>query len=103
MKAEDTVISLEGGDNESLHIQMRNILKQQAEISFKAGFDEGVKKTLTAADSTFGAMLKVERQKGIQEVVDWINAHLTVWPGGIPTMQALSKEWQAKLKEWGIE
>ena len=42
------------------------------ETAYQKGFDEGIKKTMDAADSTFGARLKQVRQEAIKEVVEWI-------------------------------
>jgi len=60
----------------------QNIAKAQAEISYKAGYDEAAKSSLT---------LEIGRKAGMKEVVEWINTHW--WD------RANYPEWQAFLKE----
>ena len=63
------------------------------------------------ADVSFGA----GKQKGIREVVEWLNMQLAITPEGdvykekvlggqtLIEFRVLLREWQAKLKEWGLE
>jgi len=113
MKAEETVIDLGKTDNESLRVLMERILLEQAQISFKTGFDEGFDK---------GCVFNYHEAKsqGIRQVVEWIrefiadfdkllveefdkkySVHSTVshTPKGL---LKVFDEWQAQLKEWGI-
>ncbi len=72
--------------------------KAQAKISFKAGYNEGIKAlrligTITKHSPTAEASYRA----GIREVVDRIDKHFTEyeWMG--------NEDWkQAKLKEWGL-
>ena len=81
MKASDTVMSSEdinfcGIKNVIIKKDARAIATAQAEISFKAG---------------------------IREVVEWIEEDLNFDSFGGSRLDKLREEWQAKLKEWGID
>ena len=65
--------------------------------SFKAGFDEGVRLTTDACDSTFGAQLKAERKEGRKEVVFAVNEFC-----GFHCSYQAREYWQAKLEQWGV-
>ena len=69
------------------------ILEAQAEVSFRIG------KTLSVAETMELSLKAMEDMKkaGLKEVVDWVEKHK-------PFMAFhCDKDWQAKLKEWGIE
>ncbi len=109
MEAKDTVmkdvtpVGLLQNQNE-----LDGLLREQAEISFKAGREEG----FTLAKVTDPVLLsKTEHEElnrrakaflddvrlsGIKEVVEWIE-----WKGFKHTV--LDDVWQAQLKEWGIK
>ncbi len=78
MKAKDTVIGVDPGDfnNQQRCWKVDEIVKRQAQISFKAG---------------------------IKEVVEWLrlNSIATTSPAYMG-FSMNTKMWQAKLKEWGI-
>jgi len=40
---------------------------------------------------------------GIKEVVDWIKPRIAMAKGGLMSTNIDWVEWQAKLKEWGID
>lgn len=103
---QDTVIDIAEDRYDGLKAD--TLVEIQAEITFEAGFDEGSKRTLEAADSTFGELLKAERKAGIREVVEWIHQFSSP---GYRIDYSLEKKnyifiepdlWQAKLKEWQI-
>jgi len=88
----------------------RIIAKDQAEISFKAGYDEGLKVGILDAKELDQGMLKAQRKAGIREVVEWgdniCDKHPTeATKRGLRWI--LQREcpqcWQAKLKEWGVD
>lgn len=104
MQAKDTVMPLEYSVFDGLHcagISDEKILlpiRKQAEISFKAGYGEGLKQGY--ADN------RDEKKAGIKEVVEWINeqrvAAKTLIEGtgwGIPISE---EKLEAQLKEWGL-
>ena len=70
---------------------MKLVAEAQAEISFKAGYEERDK--WLSPDEV--KRLEKARQAGIKEVVEWIHNH-----GG--SLDGCRQEWQVKLKEWGI-
>ncbi len=51
---------------------MMRVARNQAEITWDIAFNEGVKKTTIACDSTFSEMLKEERAKRDKEWVEWL-------------------------------
>ena len=65
-------------------------LIMQAEISFKAGYDEGI-----GAGDYYEGLVEGEHI-GKKEVVDWIEAHSC--PDG--EYEWTAKEWQRQVKEW---
>lgn len=105
MEAKDTVMHLDDIDEGRMpdsYGSLRKALKKQAEISFKAGKQEGIRLTAVALDES--------KKAGIREVVEWIedNAGLDA-PKLIDKLNTGStfipigtEKWQAKLKEWGI-
>ena len=73
---------------------IRAILETEKEISFKAGRDSITKLWQDEIEEFYNE----GRQAGIKEVVEWIEG------GGLSSgFLANWSEWQAKLKEWGIE
>ena len=123
MKAEDTVMNkdkLEEVSSDAAYRKnlpyltsgqsyIKRIAQAQAEISFKAGKDESVNELLAYAQSgELDKRFQEIKQVGIKEVVKWINSTcFDVLPEGTsPSLTELSvskKDWQAKLKEWGVE
>jgi len=93
MKAEDTVMS-EEGFKEVVHsrgVGYKYLCEAQAEISFKAGYKQGVEDANKCG--------RIDRQLGIKEVVDWLR-----WHGGLMEWLIMhhEEEWQSQLKEWGL-
>jgi len=92
-----------------------NAAKAQAEISFKAGYEEGMKSQGTPrtdlecelADEEFRKEFHIARKDtnmelykaGIREVMEWIY-NFTENNAVAPNFY---DEWQTKLKKWGIE
>jgi len=125
MEAEDTVISLDefnawSRDWHSLNgvpeLYMKADflnrwelakLQHQAEISFKAGREEGVKFAHKQFDANLPEIMEQSQQLGIREVVEWVEEHGISTYGRAPLKikwQSVNPiEWQAKLKEWGIK
>ena len=75
------------------------IAKEQAEISFKAGYQQALRD-----------IKKRGFKAGIKEVVEWVVAHKKgefILTDGelshISTFQWTELEWQDFLKEWGIK
>ena len=120
MNWEDTVISDEQVNHEVClakeavelirfnQVEMNTYLRitnAQAEltwdIAFKAGYDKRESEFVYNPDYLdFQKGVKTGKELGIKEVVEWINSgniiHDINWAGG-------RKEWQAKLKAWGIK
>ena len=110
MEAKDTVMSpqeiskvrrqwasgqIVGGSPEN------DLIKAQAEISFKVGKTAGVAESLISSLKAIGA----SRKAGIKEVMDWIKGNhvLGVGDDGLYWQCYISEqEWEAKLKEWGL-
>ncbi len=108
MEAKDTVLS----DKETIEIikqyrvvKLGQILpyhwhrETQAEISFKAGYDQAV------ADPV--DQLKLMYKAGIREVVEFVETHKTVGNSMSAHFNKFcllitDEEWKAKLKEWNI-
>ncbi len=100
MEAKDTV--MEGRDLCRLFINstlstsdsLRKVAKAQAEISFKAGQED----VCTVPVSKF-------IEQGMRKVVEWMARYsLTAYGNYYNIGWSISlKEWQAKLKEWGIK
>ena len=99
MEAKDTVIQLTEirtayPANDVSKAQMiadQRKVSEQAEISFKAGYQACAEKMSSVLPKKFAQAKKA----GIKEVVDWIEHH-----GG---SFAEENEWEAQLKEWGIK
>jgi len=73
----------------------QNIAKAQAEISYKAGYDEAAKSSLT---------LEIGRKAGMKEVVEWVEKHKHMChrssvDGHYETVGLDVLDWQAFLKE----
>jgi len=95
---------------------IKQLLKTQAEISFKGGMEEEARGGHNSISYLEGLRdgdkqrydIGVEDGKvegvaeGIREVVEWIQKNHRLEPeeGGVTVSQT---EWQAKLKEWGID
>jgi hypothetical protein len=107
MEAKDTILKGEELDRIQLavvHNQYPNwnnrndvltpCLMEQAEISFKAGYEEGLSlKGVPAA-------IALARKNGIREVVEWINSREEI---GYLNQCGFNHIWRAKLKEWEID
>ena len=78
MKAEDTVKKVDWGDynTHNCHWKVDKMLAEQAEISFKIGVDE---------------------------VVKWVEHHVTERVSDGFYVGITRSEWQAQLKNWGVE
>ncbi len=108
LKAEDTVIK-----NVLEHWTLNFILHSQAEISFKAGFDEAQRGLYgDAVMVVTHEALATERTAGKKEVVEslrvlWTDGAITYLDSGTfkgKKLWAVPYElWQAKLKEWGLD
>ncbi len=94
MEAKDTVIKLfgkylvnEAGFKSTLRVD-QDVAKAQAEISFKIG------KTAGVAESLIPALKAIEasRKAGRREVMEWMQLE-----------GHTADDFEAKLKEWGIE
>lgn len=118
MKAEDTVMSdkqiLQEYHPDYSLIDVSNtsrrIAKTQAEISFKAGVEQGVHAiTQSVLKGNLGkspemrAYLDGLRWAGVKEVVEWVAGN-DFYRGDDPVGICIEGDnWRAKLKEWGIE
>jgi len=75
-------------------------LEAQAEISFKAGYEQ------CASELEKNYLLKWKKA-GIREVMEWLQANcryqIEAGISGRELATFVIGEWQAKLKEWGIE
>ena len=106
MKWEDTVIHADGcTTNLGIIGATCNCgAEAQAEVSFKAG----VNSILTELHSPSN-LVQAARQEGVREVVEWIEAHSAkIWDNEYDARVVVArefnlKEWQAFLKEKGIE
>ncbi len=87
MKAKDTVMEgkITSLTKEQQHI-VDKLLNGQAEISFKAGWESGC--------------YAEGYSNGIREVVEWIEDNCDI---GRCDPVAVTAEWQAQKKRWGIE
>jgi len=77
----------------------QDIAEAQAELSFKAGYEQ-------KCFETYEAGVKDGNQKGIREVVEWLHQDINreIHKGfEVVIFKALGEDWQAKLKEWGID
>jgi hypothetical protein len=75
-------------------LNIKTVVEEQAEISFKAGYHQREIDPLDKED-------RCEKcyEQGIKEVVEWLEANFE------PTvpMSLDYRKWQTKLKEWGME
>ena len=119
MEAEDTVVSREQiqefirlHKDEILSTpdawkEERMIAEAQAEISFKAGYDEAVRFTHRQFDANLPEIMEQSRLLGMREVVEWLNQNCLGCQSNTPCnrneyLGFHKPSWQAKLKEWGI-
>ena len=87
------------GEDETDSEYLRRAVEKQGEISFKVGYEEGRlygKSESLLSKASIDLMVADSKKAGIQEVVEWIQNH----GGGL---DGFHTEWQAKLKEWGLE
>ena len=110
MEAKDTVIHADGCTTNLgvIGATCNCGAEHQAEISFKAGIEEGYKRGLFMKPNPDGVYENGKRD-GIKEVVEWIDreyrSNTIEYNPYINTLflQIGYFKWQAKLKEWGIE
>ena len=86
MSWEDTVLKRTEEDSSQWEKRL-----DQAEVSYKAGYEEGVD-----AEGWCDGY-----QKGMRGVVEWVEANGIKDKSG--NVHVPKSEWQAKLKEWGLE
>ena len=114
MEAKDTVVITPDhsesvycchcGEEQGIEGLVRMVREDQAEISFKAGYD---KRDTEIADGKWIKMLYDAKQLGIREVVEWINENASLEEykdGGKWRIDGKLIDWGmwlAKLKEWG--
>jgi len=108
MEAKDTVMSKEQLDAIDLKNAESNFIdalwdtaRQQAEISFKAGFEEGRK--VIPTNEVQGTIYLEGKQTGIREVVEWVEENAYPPAAYKDIRRFRYDDWQAKLKEWGID
>jgi len=92
MEAKDTVMT--EGDIREFYKRTRDsyaMLLAQAEISFKAGYEQ---REEDRCDNCFNAGCVQGKAEGIKEVVEYIGDYTKPFPN--------QREWKLKLKEWGI-
>ncbi len=119
MEAKDTVI----GKNQTIELSeegsiitpvlwefLERVKEAQAEISFKAGQQaERVSWLLKTdpektRDNFTKQIIERTREQALKEVVEWIEAHeKSLCMDCLCAFDFRSEEWQAKIKEWGIE
>ena len=104
MEAKDTVMSPAGieaimlpKNSYIMPVEMgkcMDLVKAQAEISFRAGFELGQNECPPHWDRETAIYMA-----GIKKVVDWLR-----WHKGLMEFMGMhhEEEWQAKLKEWGL-
>ena len=106
MKSEDTVIPRPLMESDNAY--ERRV--RQSEISFKAGYKQGVDDANKCG--------RMDRLEGIKEVIEWIMSHQDGMMAGQDVQLAAGNEckygntshllvrwldWQSKLKEWNRE
>lgn len=121
MKAQDTYI-LQSGNKASIEIYVDALIAEQAEISFKAGYEQYQRDIMVKARQPEAGTIYFEagRNVGIKEVVDELKKHFTqdsgeeeevvvfgkyikYRDGGIDFVRVEWADWWvSKLKEWGI-
>ena len=91
--------------NQGGNVDDLNIAKAQAEVSFKAGEEQGIKTTLIAYESTCETLIQQAKKAGIKEVVEWIQeySHLHYGSNQEELLFMPKNNWQFKLREWGIK
>ena len=71
--------------------RMEALCERQAEVSFKAGYGEGL------ADGGV-----IGRKFGIQTVVEWLSKYRSESTREFICFTLFKEAWEAKLKDWGI-
>jgi len=116
---QDTVIPLEYSALDGLQCagipdeKILRALKAQAEVSFKAGVEQGIE--LVIEDVISGGkgqrlqkklekFIEDARKAGMREVVEWLveNTEPFLDANGFQHLRIKNSKWQAQLKEWGI-
>ena len=108
MEAKDTVMSEEDiksrrppNDGYSYYTDFGlAIANVQAEISFRAGYDEAVKFCHRQFDLNLPEIMETSKQFGMKEVVRWVSHNIYFTDN--QDMPRLFSVWKIKLKEWGI-
>jgi hypothetical protein len=90
-------------------VETYELAKMQAEISFKAGFKEGLVHQYDAYRADHEMALKFDKEAynkaintGMKEVIDYIEQRGDLY-FNFPFGQITKSEWLNKKKEWGIE
>ena len=102
-EAKDTVIDMHNPQiMPDIYYSQQNLLRRQAEISFKAG-QESVREEWNDA---MDLGLREAYKAGMKEVVEFCNKEINpqyISFDGKRYFTFMDKVWQAQLKEWGIE
>ena len=83
------------------------VLKAQAELSFKAGYEQA-REEMNLRSTSLADLCLEHRKGGMKEVVEWLEENS--WDGSLQhfgsgnyRVQCIPPDdWLAKLKEWGI-
>ena len=78
-------------------------LEDVVEVAYKVGREDGVKFCHKQFDENLPEIIKGSRQKGIKEVVEWVEDNHSYCTKTLEFMAVNKLEWQAQKKEWGIE
>ena len=99
MEAKDTVMTL-------LQIHTKDpdksFLEAQAEISFRAGYEEGRlygKQESLLNQAIINQQVKDAKQEGIREVVEFVEGNI---PKTLSNYVGFWKNWQSKLNDWNL-
>lgn len=107
MEAKDTVI-----DEEEIKriVMIQALAKDEREFLAHYDMDDGVESSKTTAKAQAEITFPLGKQEGIREVVEWVKSnggwilnYNTSKPERIWNWSITHDDWQAKLKEWGIE
>jgi len=72
-------------------------LEDVVEVAYKVGREDGVKFCHKQFDENLPEIIKGSRQKGIEEVVDWIDSRVEK---GYMSHLGFHLLWQTQLKKW---
>ena len=92
------IFELNEEDEEERDATIEEIAKAQAEISFKAGYQQGYTRARNHCEDV---LLPLERVAGMKEVGEWVNKHNKFYRFGFEdgTVLIYAEDWQAFLKE----